>query len=233
VQIISSDVLKRIRERDRLVVLPIDEGAKTKAVKLVYDDLAERKFTYHTDGYAHARDSLNLRLQEYAGRTGPEMASQLLREKTLRQRFTYLSDIFAALEQSAGLLERNDPDTFWDGLRRFVTGKKKTNSTNVIIIFSDMIQESDETTFAGDEGCTPEQASEVMGKLRTWRRIPDLRGCVVFVNGRTGTSNLQVENIRGFWTQYFKESGAELSAYDYEAGPQIISFLDRRAGLSE
>lgn len=233
VQIISSDVLRRIGERDRLVVLPIDEGAKTKAVKLVYDDLAEKKFSYTTDGYAHARDSLNLRLQQYAGRAGPEIASQLLREKLLRQNFTYLSDIFAALEQAAGLLERSELDTFWDGLRRFITGRKKTNSVNVILIFSDMIQESDETSFAREEGCTPELGNAVLGKLRAWRRIPDLRGCVVFVNGRTGTSNLQVENIRNFWAQYFKEAGAELSAYDYDSGPQIISFLDQRASVSK
>jgi len=232
VQIISSDVLRRIRERDRLVVLPIDEGAKTKAVKLVYDDLAEKQFSYPTDGYAHARDSLNLRLQQYADRAGPEIATQLLREKALRQKYTYFSDIFAALEQAAGLLERNEPDTFWDGLRRFVTGRKKTNSTNVILIFSDMIQESDETSFAGAEGCTPEQANAMLDKLRSWHRIPDLHGCVVFVNGRTGTSNLQVENIRNFWAQYFKEARADLSSYDYESGPQIISFLDQRAGIS-
>ena len=73
----------------------------------------------------------------------------------------------------------------------------------------------------------------MLGKLRAWRRIPDLRGCVVFVNGRTGTSNLQVENIRNFWAQYLKEAGAELSAYDYDSGPQIISFLDQRASVSK
>ncbi len=228
VEIISSNVLGHLGENDRLVVLPIDEGAKTKAVKLVYDDLAEQTFLYHTDGYAHAKDSLVLRLHRYAAKTGPDIASQLLREKVLRQQFTYYSDIFAALEQAAGLMERNEPESFWAGLRRFVTGTKRTVSTNVILIFSDMIQESSETSFAGPEGCRPGQEQTVLDNLRAWHRIPDLNGVLVFVNGRTGTSNEQVENIKKFWVEYFRETGARLEAYDYDAGPQITGFLAQR-----
>ncbi len=229
VDIISSDVLRQMKEHDRLVVLPIDEGAKTKAVKLVYDDLSDRTFVYHTDGYAHAQDSLMMRLRQYADDEGPRIAGQLLREKTLRQKYTYYTDIFAALEQAGELVERNEPEGFWDRLRRFVSGAKRTVSSNVILIFSDMIQESSETSFAGPDGCTPEQELTVLDNLRAWHRIPDLRGCVVFVNGRTGTSNAQVENIRKFWLAYFKETGAWLGGYDYDAGPQITAFLSQRA----
>jgi hypothetical protein len=225
---ISSDILGRMREKDRLVVLPIDEGAKTKAVKLVVDDFAEQKFSYATDGYAHARDSVNLRLRQYARSEGPSVAVKLFREKELRQQFTYYTDIFAALEQASALMERNEPETFWDGVSRFITGKKKVAPTNVIILFSDMMQESSETSFAGPEGCTPEQARELIQRLRMMNRIPDLRGCRVFVNGRTGTTNLMVDNIKGFWSEYFKEAGVELGAYDYDASPEIAAYLEQR-----
>lgn len=228
VQIISSDVLRRLGEKDRLVVIPIDEGAKTKAVKLVYDDRAERKFRYYTDGYAHAADSLALRLREYADTLGRGIESELLRQKVLREKYTYFSDIFSALEQSAALVERNQPESFLEGLKRFIAGKKKLVSTNVIILFSDMIQESSECSFAGPKGCTPEQARDVLDKLRAWNRIPDLHGSLVFVNGRTGADNEQLENIQNFWTQYFRESGATLEAYDYDSGPQITTFLYQR-----
>lgn len=228
VEIISSDILKQLREKDRLVVLPIDEGAKTEAVKLVYKDFAEKQFSFNTDGYAHARDSLLMRLRQYTDQTGKEIASQLLQEKTLRAKYTYFTDIFSALEQAAALLEHNELDTFWSGVERFITGKKKIVSTNVIILFSDMIQESSETSFAGPEGCTHEQADSVLGKLRTSNRIPNLQGCVVYVNGRTGKSNLQVDNSKNFWVQYFKEAGAGLAAYDYDAGSQITSYLAQR-----
>jgi hypothetical protein len=228
VETISSDVLRRLGEKDRLVVLPIDEGAKTEAVKLVSEDLAEMRFLYHSDGYAHAKDSLRMRLQRYADLTGPRIASQLLREKELRQKYTYLSDIFAAIEQAAALIERNEPDSFWEGIRRFVTGRKRIESTNTILIFSDMIQESSECSFAGPEGCSPGLADTTLERLRTSNRLPDLTTCTVFVNGRTGDSNFQVESIKSFWTRYFRESHAELAAYDYDAGSQITSFLAKR-----
>lgn len=225
---ISSEILSRMREKDRLVVLPIDEGAKTKAVKLVLDDFSEKQFSFHTDGYTHANDSLKLRLREYAQNERPIITATLLREKGLRQQYTYFTDIFAALQQAAELLERNEPETFWESVGRFVSGKKKVVSTNVIILFSDMMQESVEASFAGPEGCTAEQADSLMQKLRASGGIPDLHGCRVFVNGRTGKTNLQVDNIKNFWSSYFREAGVDLVAYDYDAGPQIIAFLDQR-----
>jgi hypothetical protein len=228
VEIISSDVLKHMGEWDRLVVLPIDEGAKTEAVTLVNEDFADNRFTYPSDGYAHAKDSLVMRLRHYADRNGPKVASELLREKDLRTRYTYYSDIFSALEQASGLLERPQPDSFWPRVGRFITGKKKIESTNVIIVFSDMIQESSECSFAGPEGCTPEAGHAILEKLKSWNRIPDLQGCTVFVNGRTGKNNLQVENNKSFWLQYFKEAHAELAAYDYDSGTQITPFLRGR-----
>jgi hypothetical protein len=228
IEIISTDVLQRLGEKDRLTVLPIDEGAKTEAVKLVYEDLSNKRFSFHTDGYTHAKDSLLARLRKFANKTGPEIASKLLREKVAREKYTYFTDIFSALEQTASLLEHNQQDSFWNGVERFITGKKKIISTNVIILFSDMIQESNETSFAGPEGCTPDEARFTIDKLRAFNRIPDLHECSIFVNGRTGKSNQQVDNIKNFWTQYFKETGATLVAYDYDAGNEINSYLTQR-----
>lgn len=229
IDIISGDVYRRLGERDRLVVIPIDEGAKTEAVKLVYDDRSERQFSFTTDGYAHAKDSLMMRLRAYAGERGPEMRTELLRQKTLRDKYTYLSDIFAGMEQAAGLLERDRPDNVWDGIGRFMTGSKRVESTNVIFIFSDMIQESSDCSFANTVGCTPEEAFRILDGLRRANRMPDLHGCTVFVDGRTGKNNEEVENIQRFWTQYFKDAGANLMAYDYDSGPQIASYLITRA----
>jgi len=108
---------------------------------------------------------------------------------------------------------------------------KRVEPTNIIVIFADMIQESNQCSFARPEGCSAKEASRIIKDLRARNLIPDLRDCKVFVNGRTGKSNLQVENIRNFWIQYFKESQAELSAYEYDAGKQITSFLSHRQAI--
>ena len=228
VESISSDVLMRLGEKDRLVVLPIDEGAKTEAVNLVSQDLAEMQFLYHSDGYAHAKDSLRTRLQRFGDLTGPQIASQLLREKELRQKYTYKSDLFAAIEQAADLMEQNESETFWEGIGRFVTGRKRMEVTNVLLIFSDMIQESGEVSFTEPEGCTPGLADSTLANLQVSNRIPNLTMCTVFVNGRTGKTNIQVENIKSFWVRYFKQAHGELAAYDYDARSHIRSFLAKR-----
>ena len=228
VDIISSEVLRHLGPRDRMVVLPIDEGARREDVKLVYDDMADHQFVYTTDGYTHASDSLRMRLREYADENGPRVAAELLREKELRQKYTYYTDIFAAIEQASQLLERNEADSFWQGVGRFVTGKKRVEPTNVLLIFSDMIQESNECSFAGPEGCSSDQGRAIIGRLKASNRIPDLHGCMVFVDGRTGKTNTQVENIQKFWEQYFKAAHATLAAYDYDSGSQITTFLGQR-----
>jgi len=229
IDIITENILENLREKDRLVVLPIDEGAKIEPVKLVFEDLSEKKFSYHTDGYTHARDSLLYRLNKYVKSIQPEIKKKLKQEKINRQKYTYYTDIFSALEQVVALLEHNEPDTFWDRLERFVTGKKKLISKNAIFIFSDMIQESKEISFANPTGCTPDEAQFIIDKLNNFNKIPNLEGCVIFVNGRTGISNEQVDNIQNFWIRYFKEAKAELKAYDYDVGHEITAFLKKRA----
>jgi hypothetical protein len=227
VDIISAEVFPQLGEKDRLIVLPIDEGAKMEAVKLVFEDLAKKEFTFHTDGYAHARDSLLMRLRNYSKQEGLEIAAKLRREKVLREKYTYNTDIFAALDHNT------ESDSFWKNVERFVQGKKRTVSTNLILLFSDMIQESKGLSFAGPEGCTPDQAHVILDSLRVSNHIPDLHGCTVFVNGRTGKTNQQVDNIQSFWTQYFKATGADLASYEYDAGPMINTYLTQRGTLSK
>lgn len=230
INIISENILGNLREKDRLIVLPIDEGAKIEPVKLVYEDFAQKTFSFHTDGYAHAKDSLSKRLNNYIKKLQPEIARKLRIEKINRSKYTYLSDIFSAIEQAVLLLERNEPDTFWDQVRRFISGKKRIVSTNIIFIFSDMIQESGETSFAGPEGCSIDEARFIIDKLNNFNRVPNLEGCLVFVNGRTGNNNQQIDNIKEFWVRYFKESKATLAAYDYDVGHEISAFLKRQSG---
>jgi hypothetical protein len=228
VETIRSDVLARLGERDRLVVLPIDEGAKTKAVNLVSQDLAEKKFLYHSDGYAHAQDSLRLRLARYAEDMGPRVEARLLGEKEVRQKYTYKTDIFAAIEQAAALMEHNENETTWDKISHFITGKKRVESTNTLMIFSDMIQESGMASFADSQGVSQALADSALAALESSHHLPDLSNVTVFVNGRTGRTNEQVDTIQDFWLRYFKAAHANLAAYEYDARSQIKSFLSKR-----
>lgn len=228
VKIISYNIMMNLGEHDRLIVMPIDEGSKTEAVKIIYEDMSDHKFSFPTDGFTHARERTLKRIREYVKLKAPDIEREIIRQKELRKRFTYYTDIVSALEQAAELMERPKEESFLKSIGLFVSGKKKIIPENMIVFLSDMIHESTDFTFANRNGPTPEQTESILNSLRLRNKIPNLRGCKVFVNGRTGYSTQQVENIQNFWNQFFREAQAKLMVYTYDAGNEITSYLSQR-----
>ena len=136
------------------------------------------------------------------------------------------------MEQVQTLLEKPKEEIFLTKILNFISGKTELVSENAIIIFSDMIQESTEFNFAQ----LPNDANRfdaVLENLIENKRIPDLKLCSIFVDGRTGKSNSQVENIKYFWASYFKNSGGNLISYDYDCRKDIESFMLKRRELNK
>jgi hypothetical protein len=232
INIISFDIFQNLNEKDRLIVLPIDEGAKIKAVKIVYEDFSEHKFSNPTDGFTHAREHVLKRIHDYAISSAPRIHDEIEKQKELRKKFTYYTDILSALEQCKPLLETNTEDNFWQSIDRFFSGKRRIISDNLIVLFSDMIQESSEVNFNNSTGCSVEESKKILAGLAKNNRIPNLTHCSVFVNGRTGQNNLQVDNIKNFWMNYFKATNADLIVYDFDCSEQLKSYLlNRRAQI--
>ncbi|MBN2284985.1 MAG: hypothetical protein JXI43_00955, partial [Tissierellales bacterium] len=61
---------------------------------------------------------------------------------------------------------------------------------------------------------------------------PDLTNCKVFVNGRTGKTTPQVENIKNFWYRFLYEAKAEISVYDYDASHELNTFFSSGKRIS-
>jgi len=99
--------------------------------------------------------------------------------------------------------------------------KNHYNEKNILVIFSDMIQESSEYNFR-TEDLSERRIEEIISKERRMNRIPDLKGVKVYVAGATAPTNEQFFNIRNFWMKYFKECGAILLEENY--GPTLINF---------
>lgn len=87
-----------------------------------------------------------------------------------------------------------------------------------------MINESADADF---EKIDPEEslADSLIAFLRRDGKLPNLEGTTIFVTGRTGRDAHQVETVQEFWTKYFRETGADLRSYDYDAGPRLRQFL--------
>lgn len=231
-EIITNTIFKNLNDVDRLIVIPIDEGAKTQAIKIAYEDLSAIDFSKATDGFTHKQDSIKKRISTHVETKLVALYDEIINQKKLRKQFTDKTDIISAMEQVQLLLENPKEDNFLTTLSNFVFGKPKLIPENVIIIFSDMIQESTDFNFAQ----LPDDATrfdEVLENLIQNKRIPDLKLCSIFVDGRTGKSNSQVENIKNFWIAYFKNSGGNLISYDFDCRKDIESFMQKRRELNK
>lgn len=215
-KIISQDVYGNLKSRDKIVLLPIDEGAKTNAVKLFDDDLSTHKeFSKQNDGLSHKQDSIKTRVSAYLKTKLDSLKKIVIAQKLIRKKFTNETDIVSAIEQGALLIDKN-------------TDASKYNTINVFVFFSDMLHESSSFNLRTFNTADQSGYDKLLQKLKEEKHIPELKNVVVFVNGRTGANNQVVEKTQYFWEQYFINSNAELKAYDFDCSNAIIQFIQTR-----
>jgi hypothetical protein len=96
----------------------------------------------------------------------------------------------------------------------------------VLVIFSDMIEESERYNFKR-ERLTDEVIARIINEEKQAKRLPDLAGVRVYVigagaSGNQPSSSEQYTEIENFWSQYFKAAGADLSKDRY--GATLLKF---------
>lgn len=213
---IANDVYGNLKSRDKITIIPIDEGAKTDATKIFIDDLSiHKEFSKQSDGLAHKQDSIKSRVSKYLQPKIDSLFKIVIQQKEVRSKFTNETDIVSAIQQASLLLEKN-------------TDINKYNSINIFIFFSDMLHEGREFNLRTLNAKTKNQLDEILLKQKSENHIPDLKNCIVFVNGRTGATNEIVDNTQYFWVQYFKNANADLKAYDFDCSNSIIQYLQAR-----
>jgi hypothetical protein len=85
-----------------------------------------------------------------------------------------------------------------------------------LIVFSDMIQNTAELSFWGNNPVAPVQA---LAKVENSKLIPDLKGVSVYVAGAGGgVAAAKAQLIKDFWKSYFEKAGATLKFY----GPLVL-----------
>lgn len=222
---ITGTILSNLNQYDCLIVVPIDEGSKMQPVKLVNIDLADTTFKKPTDGFAHANDSLNLRFKNYVKEAAPKIDKELREQKIKRKMYTYQTDILGALQQTTNLIEYNSNQGTMKNIQDFVLGHIKLKSQNIIVILSDMIQDSNDFSFNSKRGVTYKETNSYLKELENQSRIPNLDSCLVFAIGATGKNSTQIDNISFFWKQYFSKSKADLQAYGYNVDDKLRKYL--------
>ncbi len=86
----------------------------------------------------------------------------------------------------------------------------------VLVIFSDMIEESTTANFARDN-LSDVQVERIIAKHKQQGILPSLTGVKVYVAGAAHPDTERYNRIRNFWLKYFKETGANLEEHNYGA----------------
>lgn len=81
-----------------------------------------------------------------------------------------------------------------------------------LIIFSDMVQNSEVLSFYGNSGAATVDA--LIDRIRKEHLLPSFKGVEIFVSGAGGSiSDKRARKVEEFWARYFEASGASLRFY--------------------
>ena len=103
------------------------------------------------------------------------------------------------------------------------SGEAKEAKRKVLVIFSDMVEESQLYNFHRDE-LSDTRISAIIAAERAGGRLPDLKGVRVWKAGAStlNVSDVKQRQIQKFWVQYFAATGAEMNPAHY--GASLVDF---------
>src|SRR5436190_3417250 len=175
----------KLSESDRWMLFPIDEGSKIRADHLLEDDMSQKGFDKGITSVTHRDEEIRKKVNEFETQNRDIVFNTVINQKDVRKQYTSMTDILGALDQISSSLIYDEPVSgftqFWDA----VAGNSEKETENIIIIFSDMIHESNELNFqrlAWDDNST----NKLIDDLKAKKKIPELKDAKVFVCGRTG-----------------------------------------------
>lgn len=152
----------------------------------------------------------------------PLMGNPLTHKRKMRQA------IERAKEKAKQLILQSPPAPKTDLLNAFQAADKVFNGERckgvphkVLIVFSDMIEQSGRYDFTGEE-MTKNRIQEILETLRRQEQLPNLKGVKVWVAGATasvkgGLNPQKIYQIQDFWLAYFRACGADLTKERYAA----------------
>lgn len=235
VDLITNTIVPNMGRYDRITIQFIDECAMTKSERVYSADLDKLDFSNSRDGLNNAKDSLKVRLHRYlidSITTG--IKTSIMAKRLDRSDCGNYTDIVNALNGSTPLITREKNfSSLLDIVQNSAKGIDNYEYENAFIILSDMVQESRDQSmdFTKMSKMNTEEVFRKVELVRNMNKIPDLKGCKVFIYGATASdkagpyANKQIENIRLFWETYFKDSSAEIMAYSFDCKKEIAGFM--------
>jgi hypothetical protein len=97
----------------------------------------------------------------------------------------------------------------------------KEKRQKVLVILSDMVQDSKEYNFERVK-VTDAYISSIIKHRKKNNLIPDLKGVKVYVAGASADEAKKFRSIEKFWNNYFESTGADFSSHRY--GHSLLEF---------
>lgn len=143
--------------------------------------------------------------------------NRLTYEKLVSDRRRRLSEAYATLSQRPKAANTRIFDTFV--LADKVFGKD--DRRRVMIILSDMLEDSDEYNFEKIH-VSSQFVKKVLARASAQRGLPDLSSVQVYVAGASASTESRAADVEDFWVNYVKRCSGDLQRRNY--GPSLMNF---------
>lgn len=199
---LTSVVWEKLTSRDRLVVLPVDSEAESKSEPLFSRDLSRTDFSDPKDGFAHKEEKERARVLDFMTKESPALKESVVSAAGRRKANRSATDLIGGLHAAVAAFP------------------EQPNTKRVLLIFSDMVQESAELNIRQLAKTGEAGAETLAGQLVKRGRVPDLKGVSVVVVG-AGETGIGGDNaaffraVRAFWKSVLSQAGASVDDRHY------------------
>ncbi|RPI19853.1 MAG: hypothetical protein EHM58_00225 [Ignavibacteriae bacterium] len=190
--IIKNNVVKSMSFTDRMIVLPIDYGSQTNATEIYHIDFALNSYEKDMDSPAQKDRIKKRRFDESKDSLIKTFDSLYYAALSSREKLSKKTDIIGALKET----------------RRYLDDKNE-DCENLIILFSDMVQESDKYNFTSLRNT--KDAERFLEKTEAME-IPKTK-VFVYTGVIQDFPPDQYSALKTYWTEYFKKYNINLLEY--------------------
>jgi hypothetical protein len=214
-------ILKSMGPKDRLNVYPIDAASSTNRVAIISENYASANKYTGTTFKLDLPDSINppfkrdnendivsaknikKRINGYLEWVLPLIPKRMDSIKSIRTIYGHKSDIFSALyEVGYSGFDLIEKDKHSDITKSMLTA---STDENHLIIFSDMVQESDIVDF-NKKNLSKKDNEDIIQLLRDEEMLPNLEQAkiTIYMNNNSGHIDAKrIRKVRSFWSYYF------------------------------
>lgn len=192
-KIVKDEIIPNLGEKDQITVLPIDYGSSIGSSELLHANLNEQIFSYTLDSPVIASKKKQLRQTIYLNDIASGFDSTFNYSVTNRNKYSLGTDVLGGLKQANKYFENNQ--------------------NNLIIIFSDMINETEDLNLDSSLKNSNDVES-ILNKLI----IPEYNkfDLVVMTGELPFIKISQYKLLQKFWEEYCTKSN--LNLLDYQSG---------------